>query len=141
MGVMEGRDLKHIRARFEDIYRPALLANWKIWPAAQASSTYVLAFRTLLTNGCDSLSILDLCPYPIVFHFNKPVAYSGHSTCLSSTPREPCFSFWLKINVDHQVRVDIGRVENKTRKTPKGAPSNNNLRLHNQPHQATMPTT
>jgi len=35
MGVMEGRSSKHIRARFEDIYRPALLANWKIWPAAQ----------------------------------------------------------------------------------------------------------
>jgi len=35
MGMMEGRDPKHIRARFEDIYRPALLANWKIWPAAQ----------------------------------------------------------------------------------------------------------
>jgi len=35
MGVMEGRDSEHIRARFEDIYRPALLANWKIWPAAQ----------------------------------------------------------------------------------------------------------
>lgn len=35
MGVMEGRDAKHIRARFEDIYRPVLLANWKIWPAAQ----------------------------------------------------------------------------------------------------------
>ena len=35
MGVMEGRDSKHIRARFKDIYQPALLANWKIWPAAQ----------------------------------------------------------------------------------------------------------
>jgi len=35
MGVMEGRGPKHIRARFEDIFRPALLANWKIWPAAQ----------------------------------------------------------------------------------------------------------
>ncbi|KAF8480945.1 hypothetical protein DFH94DRAFT_436166 [Russula ochroleuca] len=35
MGVMEGRDSKHIRGRFEDIYQPALLANWKIWPAAQ----------------------------------------------------------------------------------------------------------
>ena len=37
MGVMEGRDIKHIRGRFEDIYRPALLANWKVWPAAQVS--------------------------------------------------------------------------------------------------------
>lgn len=39
MGVMEGRDIKHIRARFENIYQPTLLANWKIWPAAQVSST------------------------------------------------------------------------------------------------------
>ena len=35
MGIMERRDLKQIRVRFEDIYQPALLANWKIWPAAQ----------------------------------------------------------------------------------------------------------
>ncbi|KAI9460247.1 hypothetical protein BJY52DRAFT_1211614 [Lactarius psammicola] len=35
MGMMEGRDPEHIRARFNDIYQPALLANWKIWPAAQ----------------------------------------------------------------------------------------------------------
>ncbi|KAF8273757.1 hypothetical protein EI94DRAFT_1714868 [Lactarius quietus] len=35
MGMMERRDPQHIRARFEDIYQPALLANWKIWPAAQ----------------------------------------------------------------------------------------------------------
>ncbi|KAI0252614.1 hypothetical protein BJV78DRAFT_1199868 [Lactifluus subvellereus] len=35
MGVMEGCDPKHIRARFNDIYQPALLTNWKIWPAAQ----------------------------------------------------------------------------------------------------------
>lgn len=82
MGVMEGRDIRHIRARFEDIYRPALLANWKIWPAAQVRSTY-LSHRTLLTGGSDSISILGLCPYPIAFHFNKAVAYSGHFICPS----------------------------------------------------------
>ena len=87
MGVMEGRDIKHIRGRFEDIYRPALLANWKIWPAAQVSLTYLSHFRTLLTGGSDSLSIFGLCPYPIAFHFNKPVAYSGHCICPSSTLR------------------------------------------------------
>ncbi|KAI0307575.1 hypothetical protein B0F90DRAFT_1621545 [Multifurca ochricompacta] len=35
MGVMEGRDPNHIRSKFKDIYQSALLANWKIWPAAQ----------------------------------------------------------------------------------------------------------
>jgi hypothetical protein len=35
MAVMEGRDAQHIRARFNDIYFQALLANWKVWPTAQ----------------------------------------------------------------------------------------------------------
>jgi len=35
MAVMEGRGLEHIRGRFKDIYQPVLLANWKVWPAAQ----------------------------------------------------------------------------------------------------------
>ncbi|KAI0042677.1 hypothetical protein FA95DRAFT_1525175 [Auriscalpium vulgare] len=35
MGVMEGRDGAHIRAKFRDLYQPAILANWKVWPAAQ----------------------------------------------------------------------------------------------------------
>lgn len=117
MGVMEGRDVKHIRARFEDIYRPVLLANWKVWPAAQVISVYLLTFRTLLTGGSDSLSIFGLCPYPIAFHFNKPAAYSGHFICPSSTPRELYFFFLLKIIDTHQMRVNIGRIENKTRKT------------------------
>ena len=35
MGVMEGRDGAHIRGKYKDLYRPALIANWKVWPAAQ----------------------------------------------------------------------------------------------------------
>jgi hypothetical protein len=50
MGVMEGRDSKHIRGRFEDIYQPALLANWKIWPAAQVSQLWHITVRHLLTG-------------------------------------------------------------------------------------------
>jgi len=35
MGIMEGHDKTHIRAKFSDIYNQALLANWKVWPLAQ----------------------------------------------------------------------------------------------------------
>ncbi|KAI0271536.1 hypothetical protein BC834DRAFT_448140 [Gloeopeniophorella convolvens] len=35
MGIMEGRDSSHIRTKFKDLYKPALLANWKVWPSAQ----------------------------------------------------------------------------------------------------------
>ncbi|KAI0757232.1 hypothetical protein C8Q80DRAFT_85520 [Daedaleopsis nitida] len=35
MGVMEGRDPKHIAQRYNDIYKPALIANWQVWPLAQ----------------------------------------------------------------------------------------------------------
>ena len=35
MGVMEGRDAKHIGQRYKDMYKPALIANWQVWPMAQ----------------------------------------------------------------------------------------------------------
>ena len=51
MAVMEGRDLEHIRGRFKDIYQPVLLANWKVWPAAQVSQLCVSYLGPLMTHG------------------------------------------------------------------------------------------
>ena len=35
MGVMEGRDSNHVKTKFKDMYVPAILANWQVWPLAQ----------------------------------------------------------------------------------------------------------
>jgi hypothetical protein len=35
MGIMEGRDTGQIKEKFRDLYQPALLTNWKVWPVAQ----------------------------------------------------------------------------------------------------------
>jgi len=35
MGVMEGRSREQIRQKYSDIFKPALVANWKVWPLAQ----------------------------------------------------------------------------------------------------------
>ncbi|KAF5384707.1 hypothetical protein D9757_006196 [Collybiopsis confluens] len=35
MGVMEGRPTPQIKQKFTDLYIPALLTNWQIWPIAQ----------------------------------------------------------------------------------------------------------
>ncbi|KAF7437061.1 hypothetical protein PC9H_003895 [Pleurotus ostreatus] len=35
MGIMEGRNRRQIQQKYSDIYVPALLTNWKVWPAAQ----------------------------------------------------------------------------------------------------------
>lgn len=35
MGIMEGRNTGQIKEKFEDLYKPALLTNWKVWPVAQ----------------------------------------------------------------------------------------------------------
>jgi len=35
IGIMEGRSPLQIRERFVDLYKTALVANWKIWPLAQ----------------------------------------------------------------------------------------------------------
>jgi len=35
MGVMEGRSREQIQQKYTDIFMPALIANWKVWPLAQ----------------------------------------------------------------------------------------------------------
>jgi len=35
MGIMEGRDSKHIEGKFKDLYVPLISANWQVWPLAQ----------------------------------------------------------------------------------------------------------
>ncbi|KAK0198606.1 hypothetical protein F5146DRAFT_99239 [Armillaria mellea] len=35
MGVMEGRDLSQIQEKYKDLYKPALITNWQVWPVAQ----------------------------------------------------------------------------------------------------------
>jgi len=35
MGIMEGRDASHISKKYKDIYAPAIIANWQVWPLAQ----------------------------------------------------------------------------------------------------------
>jgi len=37
MGIMEGRAPQQIRQKYNDLYKTALLTNWKVWPLAQVS--------------------------------------------------------------------------------------------------------
>lgn len=39
MGVMEGRDATHIREKYRDMFMPALVSNWSVWPMVQVCST------------------------------------------------------------------------------------------------------
>ena len=49
MGMMEGRDSRHIAQRYRDLYKPALLANWQVWPLAQVSYAFEMVSLTSLT--------------------------------------------------------------------------------------------
>jgi protein Mpv17 len=37
MGVMEGRKGAEIKQKYTDLYAPAILANWTVWPFVQVS--------------------------------------------------------------------------------------------------------
>lgn len=49
MGVMEGRSREQIRQKYSDIFKPALIANWKVWPLAQVSK-----IDTIHLHYCES---------------------------------------------------------------------------------------
>jgi hypothetical protein len=35
MGLMERRSIDQIKGKFIDLYKPALVTNWQVWPIAQ----------------------------------------------------------------------------------------------------------
>ena len=42
MGIMEGRDGRHIQEKFRDLYKPLIITNWQVWPLVQVSDSTVL---------------------------------------------------------------------------------------------------
>ncbi|OAX39427.1 hypothetical protein K503DRAFT_716486 [Rhizopogon vinicolor AM-OR11-026] len=54
MGVMERRSPSQIREKYADMFAPALLTNWKVWPIAQMINfRYMpLPFRIPFQSGC-----------------------------------------------------------------------------------------
>ncbi|KAF8649834.1 hypothetical protein AX16_005598 [Volvariella volvacea WC 439] len=54
MGLMEGRPLAQIREKYTDLFLPALVTNWKIWPIAQLINfRYMpLPYRVPFQSAC-----------------------------------------------------------------------------------------
>ncbi|PCH33428.1 hypothetical protein WOLCODRAFT_64036 [Wolfiporia cocos MD-104 SS10] len=54
MGVMEGRDGPHIRRKYSDMFAPALVTNWQVWPIAQLVNFRFmpLAYRVPFQSSC-----------------------------------------------------------------------------------------
>lgn len=54
MGFMEGRSVEEIGDKFKDMYTPALLSNWKVWPLAQAINFRLmpLQYRVPFQSTC-----------------------------------------------------------------------------------------
>ncbi|KAK4689869.1 protein Mpv17, partial [Tremellales sp. Uapishka_1] len=54
MGLMEGRDSTEIQAKFADMYMPAIIANWKVWPVVQTVNFKLvpLQYRVPFQSTC-----------------------------------------------------------------------------------------
>ncbi|KAH9835771.1 uncharacterized protein C8Q71DRAFT_869934 [Rhodofomes roseus] len=54
MGIMEGRDASHIRRKYADMFAPALITNWQVWPLAQFVNFRFmpLAYRVPFQSSC-----------------------------------------------------------------------------------------
>lgn len=54
MGIMEGRDRQHIQGKFQDLYKPLLIANWQVWPLVQLINFRFmpLAYRVPFQSTC-----------------------------------------------------------------------------------------
>jgi hypothetical protein len=102
MGVMEGRQISGIQKKYgpcplqmchlmcqpfvaspADMYRPALIANWEVWPAVQVRKISVVLLHhsyNRLSSYSSSL-IFVLCHLHTAFLFRLRQGYSGHFIC------------------------------------------------------------
>ncbi|TIB36855.1 hypothetical protein E3P84_00656 [Wallemia ichthyophaga] len=62
IGVLEGKSLRELKNKYEDLFLPAILANWKVWPLIQLVNFRFcpLAFRVPFTASCGVLWTLYL---------------------------------------------------------------------------------
>lgn len=49
MGVMEGRSVPQIKEKYTDLFKPALLTNWQVWPIAQVSIVTLRSYQPIMT--------------------------------------------------------------------------------------------
>ncbi|KAI0314975.1 hypothetical protein OF83DRAFT_1134190 [Amylostereum chailletii] len=54
MSIMEGRDAEHIRGKFRNLFKPAIISNWQVWPVAQFLNFRFLplAYRVPFQQSC-----------------------------------------------------------------------------------------
>jgi len=54
MGIMEGRDKRHIQEKFQDLYKPLIITNWQVWPVVQLVNFRFmpLAYRVPFQSTC-----------------------------------------------------------------------------------------
>jgi len=88
MGVMEGHSLPAIRTKFADLYLPAIIANWSVWPIIQFTN-----FRFMPL------------PYRVPFQATCGVFWTLYLSLLNSSDREKA----------EEARADLDRVGGKTK--------------------------
>jgi Mpv17 / PMP22 family len=83
MGLMEGRDKVHIRAKFNDIYSTAVFANWKVWPLAQVSALSTCSFAIIEQVQLINFRFMPL-PYRVPFQSTCGVFWTLYLSILNS---------------------------------------------------------
>jgi len=75
MGIMEGRAPQQIRQKYNDLYKTALLTNWKVWPLAQVSYagiTFPIPHFLNLQSPAHQLSLhVSTIPSPIPVYVRR----------------------------------------------------------------------
>lgn len=49
MGIMEGRNGRHIQDKYRDLFTPLVVTNWQVWPVAQVCGVSSFSGAMMLT--------------------------------------------------------------------------------------------
>ena len=83
MGIMERRSASQIREKYADMFAPALLTNWKVWPIAQVSSRTLSVERQLNFSQMINFRYMPL-PFRIPFQSGCGVFWTLYLSILNA---------------------------------------------------------
>ena len=71
---MEGRPRHQIKQKYQDLYTPALIANWKVWPLAQVN-----IISNAASQSDDLVSVAHQLP---IYAFTISSAFCSDMWCI-----------------------------------------------------------
>ena len=107
MTVAEGGGKRAVARKFQDVYIPALKANYIVWPAVQILNFRVMPIQFQIVSIEEGLTITEMLIF-VRSHLCPRLGLRGRPTCRLRTRRKMRALFWIPLSEETSIDCSKG---------------------------------